>query len=102
MTLSATKSVVLHVGNSKKCEELCPKLFVHDKEMKTARSTKYLGDTLTDIGNVKETIETRRSIEWGKINQILATISEIPYGPFRIGIGLQLREAVLVNGMLYN
>ena len=102
LTLSATKSVVLHVGNSKKCEELCPKLFVHDNEMKTARSTKYLGDTLTDIGNVRETIETRRSIGWGKMNQILATISEIPYGPFRIRIGLQLREAVLVNGMLYN
>ena len=102
LTLSTKKSVVLHVGNNRKCDGMCPKLFVHDKQMKTARSTKYLGDTISDMGNVKETVETRRNIGWGKVNQILGTISEIPYGPFRIQIGLQLRESVLVNGMLVN
>jgi hypothetical protein len=70
--------------------------------MKKSKSTKYLGDIVTEVGNVKETVEARRNIGWGKVNQILGVISEIPHGPFRIQIGLQLRESILVNGMLFN
>ena len=70
--------------------------------MKKSRSTKYLGDVITDVGNVKETVEARRNIGWGKVNQILGVLSEIPHGPFRIQICLQQRESVLVNGMLFN
>ena len=102
LTLSTEKSVALHVGNSKKCHGICPQLYVHDQPMKKSRSTKYLGDVITDVGNVKETVEARRNIGWGKVNQILGVLSEIPHGPFRIKIGLQLRESVLVNGMLFN
>ena len=70
--------------------------------MKKSKSTKYLGNIVTEVGNVKETVEARRNIGWGKVNQILGVISEIPHGPFRIQIGLQLRESILVNGMLFN
>ena len=102
LTLSIDKSVAIHVGNTRKCEERCPRLYVHDQPMKVARSTRYLGDNISETGNVKLTVEARRNIGWGKVNQILGTISEIPYGPYRVQIGLQLRESILVNGMLFN
>jgi hypothetical protein len=102
LTLSIDKSVAIHVGNTKKCVNYCPQLYVHDQPMKIARSTRYLGDYISETGNVKFTVDARRNIGWGKVNQILGTISEIPYGPYRIQIGLQLRESILVNGMLFN
>jgi hypothetical protein len=102
LTLSHEKSAVVHVGNVAKCRQACSNLLVHDKSMKVEKSVKYLGDRLSTTGNVKETVESRRSEGWGKVSQIVAILSEIPCGKYRMQIGLQLRESKLVNGMLYN
>ena len=102
LTLSLEKSSVIHVGNVRKCKEKCPKLKVHNKNMKNVRSFKYLGDKVTDTGNVRDTIESRRSEGWGKVSEIVGLLAEIPSGKYRTQIGLQLRESKLVNGMLFN
>ena len=43
LTLSTEKSVALHVGNSKKCHDICPQLYVHDQPMKKIQIHKIFG-----------------------------------------------------------
>ena len=65
------KSVVVHVGNVRKCEMTCPTLKTHNNKMHETKSTKYLGHILSQNGGVKETIEDRRNKGWGKVSLIL-------------------------------
>ena len=51
LTLSQTKSVVIHVGKSSKCKKPCPTLKVHDHIMKTVQSQRYLGDIISATGS---------------------------------------------------
>ena len=39
---------------------------------------------------------------YGLVNKIISILEEIPLGPFRIPAGLKLREAMLINGILFN
>lgn len=68
LTLSHEKSVVFHVG--KKCKHFCPKLKVHDKDMKSADSVRYLGDIISASGSIRPCVEDRRSKGWGKLAEI--------------------------------
>ena len=36
------------------------------------------------------------------MNEIIAILDEIPLGRFKMEIGLKLRQAMLLNGILYN
>ena len=102
LELSEEKSAVIHIGNSRKCKETCPVLKVHDHDMKTASSAKYLGDIVSERGGSQDTIEKRRSEGWGKIAQIMGLLSEVTCGDYRIQIGLKLRESKLCSGLLCN
>ena len=53
------KSVVVHVGYVRKCEKPCPALKTHKNNMHETKSTKYLGNILSQNGGVKETIKDR-------------------------------------------
>ena len=55
----------------------------------------YMQDTNITIGVLGMVDDTLSISNCG-------TISEIPYGPYKIQIGLQVRESILVNGMLFN
>ena len=35
-------------------------------------------------------------------NEITSILDEIPLGPYKISVGLELREAMMLNGMLFN
>ena len=59
------KSKVLHVGNATKCENLCPKLKVHNQVMHEAESFRYLGNIITKTGGNQATIQYRRNKGWG-------------------------------------
>jgi hypothetical protein len=96
------KSVVVHVGNAKKCDMPCPTLKVHKVNMKNATSCKYLGNTITSNGGVRATIEDRRNQGWGKVAQILGILGEVDMGTHRIEVGLMLRKAMLTSGLLYS
>ena len=78
------KSVVVHVGNAKKCDMPCPTLKVHKVNMKNATSCKYLGNTITSNGGVRATIEDRRNQGWGKVAQIKGILGEVALGTYRI------------------
>ena len=53
---------------------------------------RYTNITIGVLGMVDDTLSISNC----------GTISEIPYGPYTIQIGLQLRESILVIGMLFN
>ena len=101
LTLSKNKSVVLHVGRPGKCKNTCPTLKVHDQDMKIVKSQKYLGDIISSSGSLKESVEERRNKGWGKIAEISGILSELPHTR-KMEIGLKMREAKLLNGMLFS
>ena len=49
-----------------------------------------------------ETINSRKSKGQGIVANILSILNEIPFGKHRVEVGLKLREAMLINGMLFN
>ena len=99
LTLSADKCSRIHVG---KKNMHCPQLKVHEKEMKNSQKEKYLGDILNEKGNIKDTIESRIAKAWSYVSEIAAILNEFPFGNKRIQVGLMLREAMFLNGVLHS
>ena len=91
LTLSKSKSVVIHVGKASKCKQSCPTLKVHNHIMKTVQSQRYLGDIITATGTQRETVEDRRNSGWGKLSEITGILSELPQVR-KVEVGLKLRE----------
>ena len=99
LTLSDKKCGKIHIGKRELC---CPQLKVHGKKMKTSEKEKYLGDQIPKFGNIKATIEDRVAKGYGIVSEIKTLLDEIPLGIYRVEIGLKLRQAMLINGLLYN
>ena len=91
----------LHIGRKSKCKIPCPKLKVHENNMKSADSVRYLGDIISSSGAMRPCVDNRRNKGWGKLAEVTGILSELPKVR-RIEIGLKLREAKLHNGMLFN
>ena len=102
LTFNKNKCHKIHIQKNSKQVEDCHKLKVHNDEMHDSQREKYLGDIVDRSGKIRKTIEDRKSKGYGIVSEILAIINEIPLGQFRIEIGLKLREAMLVNSMLFN
>ena len=68
--------------------------------MKNSNKEKYLGDLITN-GTIRNTIEGRKNKGYGMVNEILAIIDEIPLGSYKME-RLRLRQAILLNGILFN
>ena len=65
LTLSEEKSVVLHIRKKSKYKTLCPKLKVHDNEMKSADSVSYLGDIISASGALRPCVNMIEEIKAG-------------------------------------
>ena len=103
LKLSGKKCHRIHVQNKKtKNHPKCKDLKVHEEPMKNSTQEKYLGDVINSNGTIRETIEDRKNKGFGIVNEIIALLDEIPLGRFKMEIGLKLRQAMLLNGMLYN
>ena len=70
--------------------------------MNISSHEKYLGDILQDNGKIDKTIEDRVAKGYGKVSEILAILSEVPLGKHRVEMGLHLRQAMFINGVLFN
>ena len=70
--------------------------------MNNAVQEKYLGDLVNTSGTIRNTVEEIKNKGFGIVNEIIALLDEIPLGRFKMEIGLKLRQAMLLNGMLYN
>ena len=99
LTLSEKKCHQIHIG---KPSNNCPELKVHKNKMRKSESERYLGDIVDKRGNVKATIADRVAKGYGIISEIQAILKEVPLGKYKLEIGLKLRQAMLINGMLYN
>ena len=99
LKLAEKKYVQIHVG--RKCGE-CEKLFVHGEHMKQEHEVKYLGDIVSESGKPKSTICQRISRGYAIVSKIFALLGDLPVGNLRVQIGLALRPAWLINGILFN
>ena len=70
--------------------------------MSNSIKEKYLGDIVDKSGKIRATIEDRQKKGYAIVAEILAILEEIPLGQHKMEIGLALRQAMLVNGILYN
>ena len=70
--------------------------------MTDSNREKYLGDIVDKTGKIRATVEERQKKGYAAVAEILAILEEIPLGEHKMEIGLQLRQAMLLNGMLFN
>ena len=80
----------------------CPELKVHEESMKNSNREKYLGDKIDGSGTPKATIDDRKSRGYAAASEILAILKDIPLGEHKMEIGLHLRQAMLINAILFN
>ena len=99
LKLSEKKCSRIHLGKTTKD---CLDLKVHQTKMKNSKQEKYLGDIVDCTGSIKATVQERISRGWGIISEIKAILSEIPLGKYKLEMGLKLRQAMLINGTLFN
>ena len=99
LRLSKKKCFQVHIGNG---HSKCPKLNVHEEEMKESNSEKYLGYVIDEKDSIKATIENQKSKGQGIVSEIQSFLDEIPLGKHTVTIGLKLREVMLLNGILFN
>ena len=99
LKLASTKCSRIHVG--KKTDE-CHKLKVHEETMKNSESEKYLGDFISSDGKLDATIHDRIRRAYSYLSEIRALLTDMPFGKWRIQIGLLLRDAMFMNGILFN
>ena len=99
LKLSKEKCFRIHIGAG---HDKCPPLMVHEDTMKETNREKYLGDNVDSTGKLQATIDDRKTKGQGIVANILSILNEIPFGKHRITVGLKLREAMLINGMLFN
>ena len=70
--------------------------------MNNSNQEKYLGDLVNKSGKAKATIEDGVAKGYGIISEIKAILNEVPLGSYKLEMGMQLRQAMLINGMLFN
>jgi hypothetical protein len=99
LTLSHKKCSRIHI---EKNSDNCSELRVHQSIMKNSTREKYLGDYIDTTGKIKATLDDRIQKGYGILSEIRAIINEVPLGKYRLEIGLQFRQAMLLNGILFN
>ena len=99
LTLAAGKCSRIHVG---KKTGKCHKVMVHEENMKTSESEKYLGDFISSDGKLEATISDRIRRAYSYLAEIRDILSDMPFGKRRVQIGLLLRDAMFVIGVLFN
>ena len=99
LTLSQSKCHNIHIGkqNSK-----CPALKVNGKEVENSEQDIYLGDVVHKSTKNEPNIDRRKTKGFGIINEIIAITNEIPMAYWKVKAALQLRQAMFVNGVLFN
>ena len=70
--------------------------------MNESKAETYLGDVIENNTKAKANIEKRKARGYGVVNDILVITNEIPLSHWRIKAGLLLRQAMLVNGIMFN
>ena len=99
LTLSKKKCRNIHIGKQKSD---CPALNIHGSKMEESPRETYLGDVVDQSGKIRPNIKARKARGYGIISEILTIIHEVPLAHWRIEAGLKFREAMLMNGILFD
>ena len=99
LKLNPSKCSRVHVG--RKRDEYY-ELQVHEDEMKDSIKEKYLGDFFSSDGKHGSTINERILRAYSYLSEIRALLTDMPFGKKRLQIGLMLRDAMFINGVLFN
>ena len=99
LQLNQEKCKKLHFG---KGNLICPELKVHGSEMKSSDCEKYLGNLISTEMNNKKLIDARVNAGIGYNAQIMSLLNDISLGHHFFKIGKILREAMLINGILFS
>ena len=104
LSFSKDKCHRIHIKNKTNKNKIpnCPALKVHNSVMEDSARQKYLGDIIENSGKIRATIDDRKRRGYAIVAEILAILEEIPLGKYKMEIGLHLRQAMLLNGILYN
>ena len=99
LTLSRNKCHNIHIG---KQNVECPALKVNGHKMENSAKETYLGDVIDQSAKQKLNIENRKAKGYGAVNNILAIVNELPLSHWKVQAGLHLRQAMLINGTMFN
>ena len=80
----------------------CQPLKINGDKMNTSNQEKYLGDFIDKTGSFRPNIEHRKSKGHAIILTIMAIINEIPLAHWKVQAWLILRQALLMNRILFN
>ena len=97
--MSKTKCHRIHIG---KGHSKCPTLKVHQDDTKESTSEKYFGDIIDSNASIQATIDSRKTKGNGIVAEISSILDEIPFGKHKPEVAMKLREAMLLNGILFN
>ena len=89
----------MHIGEK---TLVCEDIRVHEDVGKTVDKDKYIGDVISADGSNTANIKERCDKGYGIANDIISMLEEIPLGPHKVSVGLKLREAMMLNGILFN
>ena len=70
--------------------------------MKESKEEEYLGDLIDSKGNLQATIDSRISKGNIFVSKIMAILEEFSLYQHKSDVALKLREAMLLNGILFN
>ena len=82
LELGYEKSNRLHIGNNKNNKK-CYNLKVHEKDMRTSKQEKYIGDIISDDGKNTANIASRKAKGFGIAGYIMAIMDAIPFGKYK-------------------
>ena len=98
LRLNENKSKKMHLGKE---NILCPELQVRGKKMEKSELEKYLGNQISADCSIKSTIAARHDIGIGIVAQIMSLLDQVTLGEHYFETAMLLREAFLVNGVLF-
>ena len=98
-TTKKSKCKQLHVG---KYSKDCCQLEARDRPLDQVTEVDYLGDIISFDAKNSKNIKDRVSKGMGIIGDIFSILETICFGPHYFEIALLLREALLINGTIYN
>ena len=81
---------------------MCESLKVNNHLINNVKTSKYLGDILSNDGKHKVNVLERKRKAIGIISDVFAILDELPLASKHVETGLLLRQTVLLSSLLFN